>query len=117
MKEKYYLEPREDLDKSIVGEHEGRNVYEFEALVRCFADHFTKSNPSLERGEALDQASDWVDYNVIGSLSSLGDKSPLIVYEIGEEILDDFIDESEDFIVHEDAELFVMNGKTWQIIS
>ena len=75
------------LDEAIIGVTKNDRgepifVYDFEELVRCEArDHsrtLSGSSPD-EDIYALDQAFDWVRFNIIGSISNMGDRAPLIL--------------------------------------
>ena len=61
-----------------------RFIYDYNRLVEEFAKGFKNSEEPY--GDALE----WVDYNVIRSLSYYGDKAPLVLYR--DEDSDDVID-------------------------
>lgn len=52
-----------DLDDAILGtDHNGNLVYGYDQLVDCF----------VQAGMGLDEAGEWVDYNVIGTNGGQG---------------------------------------------
>ena len=64
-------------DKAIVGlSHDGRIVYSYDKLVDVTKD----SGDDI----TFEDARAWVDVNVIQSLQSLGDKSPIVLFELDE---------------------------------
>lgn len=106
-----YLEPREDLDKAIIGIHSGRVLYDYESLVECYAEHFTKnSQDELSKDQAIEQAIDWVSYNTLGALPSFGENGPMILSPIDN-------DEHLDEIMEQSLETMMFGGLLWEVLS
>lgn len=104
---KVYLEPREYLDKAIVGIYDGRNVYSFDELISCYANHFLKNSidgTMLTEDEAIDVAIDWVNYNTIPALPYFKEAGPIVARLAEDEFIDDEIE----------ANLFLLNGQLWE---
>ena len=56
------LEPREVYDRAIVKTlPDGRAVYSYYRLIKATADHYFKDSDT-----AQDDATDWVEYNILG---------------------------------------------------
>jgi hypothetical protein len=106
-----YLEPREDLDNAIIATQNGRVIYDYESLVRCYAEHFVKnSKERIELDKAIEEAIDFVSYNTIGSLSYFGEGGPLVVSAVRDgERLDEIEEES--------LETIMLNGLLWEVLS
>lgn len=99
------------LDEAIIGvtkndQGEPIFVYDFEELVRCEArDHaqtLSATNPD-EDVFALDRAFDWVCFNIIGSISNMGDRAPLVLQRLDRECVADV----------ELSEIMVFDGRLW----
>lgn len=69
-------------------ENAGRFVYDYQMLVEAFADGFKGSEEPY--GKVLEEAVEWVDYNVVRSLPYYGDRAPLVLYV--DEDSDDVVD-------------------------
>lgn len=66
----------EDYKDAILGyTDDKRLVYSYEKMVKYLVDN---------NGLKEDDAMDYIDYNVVGMLKSMGEKSPIIVYELSE---------------------------------
>lgn len=105
-----YLEPREFLDKAIIGVHEGKNVYELNALIKNYALHFIESAAELGQeltSDVYDMAAEFIDYNTIPALPYMGEYAPLVVSLIE----DGFEDE-----LSEDVDVLSMNDLLWEIL-
>lgn len=85
------------LDEAIIGVTKNDRgepifVYDFDELVRCEArDHaqtLSATNPD-EDVFALEQAFDWVCFNIIGSISNMGDRAPLVLQRLDRECVAD----------------------------
>ena len=72
-REKYYPAIVEcDEKKGIV-------VYDYDLLAECFAnDFFDPSEPNADYGKAMEEAVEWIDYNVIRSLPYWGEHAPVV---------------------------------------
>lgn len=104
--ERIYLQPRAFLDKAIIAQYRGRNVYELHKLIKQYAAHFLDSNPSLG-ADAYEDAAEFVDYNTIPSLSYMGELAPFVVAAV---------DEIEEGELEGDPGVIVLNGKLWEVL-
>lgn len=60
-------------------EKKGIVTYDYELLARCFADEFfDPSDPSVSYEQAMSDAYEWVDYNIIRGIPYLGEHAPII---------------------------------------
>lgn len=66
----------EDYKDAILGyTDDKRLVYSYEKMVKYLVD-----NNGLEEDDAMD----YIDYNVVDMIKGMGEKSPIIVYELSE---------------------------------
>lgn len=71
-----FLEPQ-GLDEAIIGvSQDGRLVYSHALLVQAFVKAC---------GMSEEEAVEWVEYNTIRAIPYMGDKAPLVMYELEEE--------------------------------
>lgn len=65
-----------DYDNSIIGvTADGRVVYSFDKMVYEYME---------DENCSVDDAIDWIEYNTIRALPYIGDKAPIIIYEVKE---------------------------------
>lgn len=101
-----YLEPREFLDKAIIAQYRGRNVYELHKLIKQYAAHLLARTPELG-ADAYEDAAEIVDYKIIPSISYMGEFAPCVVASI---------DEIEEGELEGDPEVVVIHGKLWEVL-
>ncbi|MBQ6488265.1 MAG: hypothetical protein IJI75_03455 [Solobacterium sp.] len=66
--------PDAAYDDALLGVTEdGRAVYAYEDLIAGLMEH---------DGMSSDEAAEWIDYNILGSLPMYGSSAPIIVYRI-----------------------------------
>lgn len=72
------LEPRDELDEAIVGwDMDGNHViYSYEKLIAAFYKQF---DDELDEDERMEQAVEWVDYNVVRGVGYMGERKPVII--------------------------------------
>ncbi len=76
-------EDRENYYPAIIkcDEEKGVVTYDYELLAECFANEFfNPSEPEADYGQAMTDAYEWIDYNVIRALPYWGEHAP-IIYE------------------------------------
>lgn len=86
-----YLEPRDKFEKSIICIHENKIVYDYDILIEIFSEEFSEANCENPVEDALE----WVNYNVIRAIPYMGQNKPIIVQNFSEDLYYDFEDEDE----------------------
>lgn len=73
----------EDYSPAIIkcDEEKGVVTYDYELLAECFANEFfNPSEPDADYGQAITDAYEWIDYNIIRAIPYWGEHAP-IIYE------------------------------------
>ncbi len=78
------LEPGKDFDRCVIGKADSVEgsvfVYSYEKIVKAVAESF---GDGLSESDWLD-ALEYVDYNTIRAIEYMGNRRPLVVYDIQE---------------------------------
>ena len=81
------LEPQEDFNKGIIGVSEDKChiIYSYQKLTESLAESYKNyekdENKTIE--DYIDEASEWIDYNTIRSISYFDKEyAPIIIYEV-----------------------------------
>ena len=64
-------------DEAIIGvSHEGRVIYSYDKLIETLVAH---------DGMSPEEAMEWIDYNTIRGIPYMGEKAPIVMYDIVED--------------------------------
>ena len=100
------LEPTSLYDNAIIGTLDNNILYEYEKIIHSLVCDFMTNDKSLLYEDALINALEWYDYNILRSLDYIQINNKPIILKRADE---NFFDEDE-------SEFIKFNGEFWIIM-